>query len=218
VRVYDVAKNTVVRTIQAHNRPAVKAVYCLAFSPDGKQLLSGSEDQTLKLWDASTGNLIREFKAHDAKAFPKGHRDAVYCLAFSPDGKTVASGGADRTIKLWNVADGAVLRELVNPAIKVDAGEPAPAQPGYVYAVRFTADGKKLLSAGHAPGRKGSLSLWSVPEGKLLHTEEMTLGQFYAAVLSPDGKYIAVGVGPKTGTGLGNDEGNPTYILKAPAR
>jgi WD40 repeat protein len=67
------------------------SVYSVAFSPDGKTLASGSEGQTVKLWDARTGQEM---------ATLKGHTDYVSSVAFSPDGKTLASGSWDNTVKL----------------------------------------------------------------------------------------------------------------------
>src|SRR5262249_14400058 len=150
VRLFDVQKNTLVKEITAHvvaQPPTQFAVYCLAWSADGKQVVSGSLDHTAKLWDVASGNLVREVKAFKEKDFEKGHRDGVFCVALSPDGKTLATGSSDRTIKLWNVADGTVIRELVNPKLK---GATPQSHPGWVYGVRFTADGK-LVSAGGAP-------------------------------------------------------------------
>src|SRR5690242_3914959 len=72
-------------------------VECLAYSPDGKTLASGSFDRTIKLWDVQTGKEKRTLT---------GHTYSVECVAYSPDGKTLASGSIDRTIKLWDVQTG----------------------------------------------------------------------------------------------------------------
>jgi WD40 repeat protein len=155
-----------------------------------------------------------EFKGYKEKVFEKGHSEEVYCLAFSPDGKLLASGGRDKGIKLWNVADGSVLRELANPALKSPplpgtATPPPLAQPGYVYGVRFTPDGRYLISAGQAPQNKGSLEVWNVADGKLLSADEWAVGTLFALALSADGKLMALGTGgtlratgPETNNGL----------------
>ena len=69
-----------------------KDVNSVAFSPDGKTIASGSWDDTIKLWEVSTGKLIKTLT---------GHASLVNSVAFSPDGKTIASGSQDYTIKLW---------------------------------------------------------------------------------------------------------------------
>jgi len=66
----------------------------LAFSPDGRQLASGSDDQTIRLWSTSTGRPEGELR---------GHTDMVQALVYSPDGKILASSGQDGTVRLWSV-------------------------------------------------------------------------------------------------------------------
>ena len=77
-------------------------VSSIAFSPNGKTLVSGSSDRTVRLWDVATGQLIRP-SLH-------GHEAAVTSVAFSPDGQTIVSGSVDQTVRLWDVATGQLIR------------------------------------------------------------------------------------------------------------
>ena len=80
-----------------HAQRAYRAVFSVAYSPDGKTLASGSADNTIKLWDVATGKNIITLR---------GHTNSIDSVTFSPDGKTLASGSWDNTIKLWDVASG----------------------------------------------------------------------------------------------------------------
>jgi WD40 repeat protein len=253
VRIWDVAKGQQVKQITAHTAPMMLQVYCVAWSPDGKQIVSGSLDHSLKLWDAPEGRLVRVFKAYNEKdvlpAFAasmvgllrsppaqalfvpaaavnpggkekhseKGHHEGVFSVAFSPDGKLVASGGGDRTIKIWDVAEGTVVHDLVNPHLKTadspkGPGTPPQAHPGWVYSLRFTPTGEHLVSVGMAPRNHGYLAVWNVADGKLLHGAELPLGAFYSVAISPDGKLLALACGPR---GRQFQEAN-CYIMKMP--
>jgi WD40 repeat protein len=158
--------------------------------------------------------LVREFKAHKEKEFEKGHRDAVFCAAISPDGKTIASGSSDRSLKLWKVADGSVLNELSNSAFKPGPLPGPPlAHPGWIYGIRFTADGKFLISVGGAPRNRGYLAAWSLPDGKLLSAEELDGGRFFGLALAPDGKFLAIATAGRSP----GQEPNVSYISRVPA-
>ncbi len=139
LRLFDLVKNALAKDINAHISVVAKQnvpnpIYSLTFSPDGKQILTISYDNSLKLWDVAGGNMIREFKPFKEKEFVKGHQEPVYSAAFSPDGKFIASGssGLERTIKIWNLGDGSVARDLVNPNFKTAPSFPPASHPGAI--------------------------------------------------------------------------------------
>src|SRR5262245_59994043 len=79
----------------------------------------------------------------------QGQTDMVRCVAYSPDGKTLASGGDDQTIKLWDVTTGKELATLQG-------------HTGQVSSVAYSPDGKMLASGGGVPGEPGEIKLWDV--------------------------------------------------------
>jgi WD40 repeat protein len=99
-------------------------VRSLAISTDAKLLVSGSRDQTIKIWQLETGQLIRTLK---------GHRDEVCTITLSPDEQIIASGSADKTIKLWHLETGELLATFTG-------------HTDTVTAVAFTASGEMLVS------------------------------------------------------------------------
>ncbi len=78
----------------------------MAISPDGGTVLTGSVDNTARLWDAATGRTNRP---------PLRHADQVVSVAFSPDGATVLTGSDDRTARLWDAATGEPIGEALAP-------------------------------------------------------------------------------------------------------
>jgi WD40 repeat protein len=137
----------------------------VAFSPDGKYILTGSDDGTPKLWDATTGAVLRTFS---------GHTNIVRSVAFSPDGKYVLTGGLDDTARLWDATTGAEVRtfELTE----------------WVFSVAFSLDGKYVLTGG-----TGDLRLWNTATGKLVRTFSGAAGGAIGVAFSPDGMYVLTG-------------------------
>ncbi len=97
VKIWDGRSGNFVSTLTGH----VGAVYCVAWSGDSRYLVSGSKDSTLKLWDIESGGKASGRGGRACKETLPGHADEVYALDWSPDGRGVASGSKDRTVKIW---------------------------------------------------------------------------------------------------------------------
>jgi WD40 repeat protein len=156
-----------------------KPVYCVAFSKDDKYLATGSQDTTIKLWNPKDGKFIREIK---------GHSDTVHGLAFSPDGKVLASCGAnkDKSVRLWNPDDGKEIKKLGD-------------HKGSVYSVAFSPDGKYLASCGLGDDKTESeIKIWDVKaqkEHKVLKVDKAkeslaSKAGILDVVFTPDGKKV----------------------------
>jgi WD40 repeat protein len=102
-----------------------RGLYGLALSPNGRLLATASHDQTLKLWDAQTGKLLRALE---------GHTEAAQALAFSPDSRRLASVGWDKTLRLWSVQ---------GQLLQTTSGFVRP-----LYAVAWAPDGRLAVGSG----------------------------------------------------------------------
>ncbi|MXV75921.1 hypothetical protein F4Z99_16810 [Candidatus Poribacteria bacterium] len=123
------------------------AVRTVLFSPDGRRLATGSLDATAKLWDLETGKQFRSFAHPDYRrplAFPSGHTEiynegGIRCIAFSPDGKFLATGGLhrDRDVKLWDIEQG---KQRWSITFEASAKSITFSPDGRYIATHFTAD------------------------------------------------------------------------------
>jgi WD40 repeat protein len=205
IRVWDVATGKQLLLLDGHK----DIVFSVAFSPDGKHLLSASggnreggkwsegEDHTFRLWDLATGKEVRRFGEP---------MDWALCGAFSPDGKLIATGtrNKDPSVRLWDPATGKEVKRLTGHG----AG---------VRSVSFSPDGKTLASAGYDQ----SVRLWDVPTG----TEKRLLrghgGWIDRVVFSPDGKTLLTSSRDNTlrwwdaatGTELRSINGHTDHVL-----
>jgi WD40 repeat protein/uncharacterized caspase-like protein len=154
------------------------SVNALALSPDGRFLVSGSDDVTLKIWDTATGNVLRTLSGHD---------QPVLAAAVSPDGQWIASGGADATVRLWNAVTG---------QSTTVASHTSP-----VKNVVFSDDGRRLTSLGN-----NEVKVYDLAVGREVTTVRSGAGEpkgmagtgaldQVATALSPNGKLAALGGG-----------------------
>ncbi len=105
----------------------------VVYSPDGSRIASSSQDESVRLWDSSTGREIDRMSEHSG---------FVHAVAFSPDGQLVASSAEDFTVRIWDVASRAVTTLV---------GHTSP-----VYEIAFSADGGRLVSG----ARDGTVRVW----------------------------------------------------------
>ena len=144
-------------------------IACISFSPDGKSILTGSQDSTACLWDLQ-GNLLQLFK---------GHLGRITSVAFSPDGKTILTGSVDKTARLWDL-QGNLLQEFIG-------------HRGIVYSVAYSPDGKTILTG----SIDKTARIWNL-KGNELHVLIGHKDLISSVTFSRDGKSILTGSNDKT--------------------
>ncbi|TRU34720.1 MAG: protein kinase [Microcystis aeruginosa Ma_MB_F_20061100_S20] len=156
------------KTLTGHSHWVNSVVY----SPDGRYLASGSEDETIKIWEVATGGELRTLT---------GHSDFFRSVVYSLDGRYLASGMVNNTIKIWEVATGRELRTLTGHS-------------GPVLSVVYSPDGRYLASA----SSDKTIKIWQVATGRELCTFAGHSDWVRSVVYSPDGRYLASASSDKT--------------------
>jgi WD40 repeat protein len=171
VRVYDVLSGENVFTFRGHSARVVS----VAFSPDGRRLVSGSTDKTVRLWDTETGQEVLTLR---------DHTDLVGHVRFDPSGQRLASASDDGTALVWDATppeDDRRIRTLRGHA-------------GVVYSVAFSPDGQHLASA----GGDQTVRIWEATTGREILALHGHRGPVNSVAFSLDGRLLASASEDKT--------------------
>ena len=134
------SKSALLRTLEGHS----SSVESVSVTPDGRRAVSGSRDNTVRVWDLESGVCLRTLE---------GHRGVVSSVSVTPNGRRAVSGSDDNTVRVWDLESGACLRSLEGHS-------------DYVMSVSVTPDGRRAVSGSD----DGTVRVWDVESGACLRT------------------------------------------------
>jgi len=209
-------------------------VLSVAFSPDGKRIVTGNTDNTARIWDAESGRPLRTLE----------HTKLVRSVAFSPDGKNILTAGDD-IVRIWDAESGRMLRTLDTGRFSVYSAALSPdgrrvatstydmtahiwdAESGKmlqtlsggmdgntlrsvmssIHSLSFSRDGKRIVTTGTYIPSGNIAQIWDAESGRLLLTLQGHEGAVNSATFSPDGRHVV------TASGYGS-HGNRDFTIR----
>ncbi|CAL6085440.1 WD40_repeat protein [Hexamita inflata] len=162
VHIYDNQYN-LVRKLEGHS----DKVWTASFNNDGTQIVSGSQDTTLKIWNTYTGENV---------ATLAGHKGSIYQAIFSPHNSIIVSTSGDKTIKIWQTDTKQLVKTLAG-------------HTGRVCSIAFSPNSKYIVTG----GRDGKIKQWNIKTGDLLNTIDAHIRSIPAVQFSADGKIFVSG-------------------------
>jgi len=172
------------KTLEGHTNN----VSVISYGPNGKYLASGSSDNTIKIWNTKTGEVVLTFKKHESP---------VFSIDWSPDGKSIVSGSTNGTIKIWHAETGKEILTFVGHTKNVAA-------------VAFSSDGEYIVSGSWDK----TIKTWNAKTGNEIKTFSGHTNNVSAVAFSPDGEYIVSGSWDKTIKIWDAETGETTKTLK----
>ncbi len=145
-------------------------MWSIAYSPNGRHIISGSDDTTIRIWDAETGADI---------VYPlKGHTGPVCSVAYSPNRQYIISGSSDMTIRIWDADTGAAV------------GEPLEGHVDEITSIVYSPNGQHIISASD----DRTIQIWdSKTGGAIVKPLQVHAYNVRSVTCSPDGQHIVSG-------------------------
>ena len=163
-------------------------VTSVAFSPDGQRIVTGSWDQTAKVWEVASGRELLKLEGHTAP---------IWCVAISPDGQRIVTGSWDQTARVWEAVTSRPLLTLKGHS-------------GPIRSVAFSPDGQRIVTGSWDQTAK----VWEAASGRVLLTIEGNNGNVGCVAFSPDGQRVVTGLGDNTAKVWEAVSGRELFTLK----